>query len=296
MDRAIFKTSTVIDRHSMTIKKKEENKWIKYNYLVMGEAYFYKKQYDEAIKVFDFIIKQYKDEDIKYEAELWMVRAKIELEEFGKASSILKLLEEESALPKEMYSDFKAVYADFHIRNERYAKAIEKLEEAVVFTKKRKRRARLTYILAQLYEIEGRGTEAIAAYQRVVKMHPNYEMVFYASINQAMAYNTRDGDSMAIKKLLKKMLKDRKNTEYFDQIYYALAVIELEDGNKPLAIEYFISSTKTSISNNEQKGISFMALGNVYMEDRFYKEAKTYYDSTLFSYRKNMITMMRLKT
>ena len=281
MDRAIFKTSTVIDRHSMTIKKKEENKWIKYNYLVMGEAYFYKKQFEEAIKIFDYIIKQYKDEDIKYEAELWMVRAKIEIEEYGKASSILKLLEEEPALPKDLLSDFKAVYADFYIRNERYDKAIEKLEEAVVFTKKRKRRARLTYILAQLYEIESKGNEAIAAYQRVVKMRPNYEMVFYASINQAMAYNTRDGDSMAIKKLLKKMLKDRKNTEYFDQIYYALATIELEDGNKPLGIEYLISSTKVSISNNEQKGMSFLALGDVYMEDRFYKMAKSYYDSTL---------------
>ena len=53
MDRAILKTSTVIDRHAMIIKKKEKNKWIKYNYLVMGRAYFYKQQYEEAAKVFD---------------------------------------------------------------------------------------------------------------------------------------------------------------------------------------------------------------------------------------------------
>lgn len=281
MDRAIFKTSTVIDRHTMTIKKKEKNKWIKYNYLVMGKAYFYKKQFEEATKVFDYIIKQYKDEDISNDATLWMVRTKMEEDDMGKASSLLKKLSEESALSKELLSDFKSVYADFEIRNERYDKAIEKLEEAIIVTKKKKRRARLTYILAQLYEIEGRGTEAIAAYQRVVKMHPNYEMVFYASINQAMAYNTRDGNSVAIKKLLKKMLKDRKNVDYFDQIYYALATIELEDNNKDLAIEYLILSTVNSISNNEQKGISFLALGDIHMEEREYKIAKNYYDSTL---------------
>lgn len=281
MDRAIFKTSTVIDRHAMTIRKKEENKWIKYNYLVMGEAYFYKQQYEEAIKVFDYIIKQYKDEDIKYEATLWMIRSKIETEEYGKASSLLKLLEEETNLPEDMLSDFNAVYADYYIRNERYDKAIEKLEEAIIFTKKRKRRARLTYILAQLYEVENRSNEAIAAYQRVVKMHPNYEMVFYASINQAMAYNTRDGDSAAIKKLLRKMIKDRKNVDYFDQIYYALATLELEEGNKEQGIAYLILSTQTSMGNNEQKGISFLKLGDVHMEEREYKMAKNYYDSTL---------------
>ena len=280
MDRAILKTSTVIDHHAMTIKKKEENKWIKYNYLVMGKAYFYKHQFEEATKVFDYIIKQYKDEDIKYDATLWMARTKIELEDYGKALSLLKLLDEEN-LPKEILPEFKAVYADFQIRNERYPKAIEKLEEAIVVTKDRKRRARLTYILAQLYEIENRSNDAINAYQRVVKMHPYYEMVFYASINQAMAYNTRDGDSQAIKKLLKKMIKDRKNVDYYDQIYYALATLELEENKKDQAIEYFILSTKTSLTNVEQKGISFLALGNIYMDDRLYKTAKSYYDSTL---------------
>lgn len=281
MDRSILKTSTVIDRHAMIIKKKEENKWIKYNYLVMGQAYFYKKQFEEATKVFDYIIKQYKEEEIKYEATLWMARTKMETDDFSKASSLLKLMEEDVLFPEDLRSDFKAVYADFHIRNERYPKAIENLEQAIVVTKKKKVRARYTYILAQLYEIEDRSTDAINAYQRVVKMHPNYEMVFYASINQAMAYNTRDGDSEKIKKLLHKMLKDSKNVDYFDQIYYALAIIELEDDNKDLAIGYLIESTKVSINNTEQKGTSFMTLGNIHMEDRLYKMAKLYFDSTL---------------
>ena len=50
MDRAIEKSSMVIDRHSMVIKKKEENKWIKYNYFVIGQAYFYKHNFYEARK------------------------------------------------------------------------------------------------------------------------------------------------------------------------------------------------------------------------------------------------------
>ncbi|RLD26961.1 MAG: hypothetical protein DRI54_01890 [Bacteroidetes bacterium] len=281
MDRAIEKSSMVIDRHSMVIKKKEENKWIKYNYFVIGQAYFYKHNYDEARKIFDFIIKQYKDEPIKNDAILWLGRTRMELDEMGKALSMLKLLDDESNLSKELLSDFHATYADYYIRQEQYNKAIISLQQSILVTKKKDRKARLTFILAQLNELEGQSATAISEYKKVVKLHPDYEMVFYASINQALAYKFRDGESESIKKLLNKMLKDHKNADYYDQIYYALAEIELTEGNKDLAIEYFIKSTVVSISNTEQKGISFMTLGNIYLEDKIYKKAKIYYDSTV---------------
>ena len=281
MDRAIEKSSAVIDRHSMVIKKKEENKWIKYNYFVIGEAYFYKHNFYEARKIFDFIIKQYKDEPIKNDAILWLARCRMELDEMGKALSLLKLLDDESNLSKDLLSDFRATYADYYIRQEQYSKAIISLEESIMVTKEKDRKARLTFILAQLYELEGQSATAISTYKKVVKLHPEYEMVFYASINQALAFRFRDGESESIKKQLNKMLKDHKNVDYYDQIYYALAEIELTEGNKDLAIEYFVKSAQVSLSNTEQKGISFMTLGNIYLEDKIYKKAKFYYDSTV---------------
>lgn len=281
MDRAIEKSSAVIDRHSMVIKKKEENKWIKYNYFVVGQAYFYKHNFDEARKVFDFIVKQYKDEPIRNDAILWLARTRMELDEMGKALSLLKLLDDESDLSQDLISDFRATYADYYIRQEQYNKAIVSLEESIMVTKKKDRKARLIFILAQINEIEGQSATAITNYKKVVKLHPNYEMVFYASINQALAFRFRDGESESIKKLLNKMLKDHKNAEYYDQIYYAMAEIELTEGNKDLAIDYFIKSAEVSISNTEQKGISFMTLGNIYLEDKVYKKAKIYFDSTI---------------
>ena len=281
MDRAIEKSSMVIDRHSMVIKKKEENKWIKYNYFVIGQAYFYKHNFDEARKIFDFIIKQYKDEPIRNDAVLWLARTRMELDEMGKALSMLKLLDDESNLSKDLISNFRATYADYYIRQEQYNKAIISLEESIMVTKNNDRKARLTFILAQLNEIEGQSATAITNYKKVVKLHPDYEMVFYASINQALAFRFRDGESESIKKLLNKMLKDHKNADYYDQIYYAMAEIELTEGNKDMAIEYFIKSAEVSISNTEQKGISFMTLGNIYLEDKVYKKAKIYFDSTV---------------
>ena len=60
MNKAIEKGSIVIQRHSMNIRGKEYNKWIDDNYFMIGKAYFYKGEFDEAIKTFNYIKENYK--------------------------------------------------------------------------------------------------------------------------------------------------------------------------------------------------------------------------------------------
>ena len=67
MDKAIQKGSIVIQRHSMKIKGKEYCKWIDENYLMVGKGYFYKGDFDEAIKTFNFIKNEYKKNEIRFE-------------------------------------------------------------------------------------------------------------------------------------------------------------------------------------------------------------------------------------
>ena len=54
-------------------------------------------------------------------------------------------------------------------------------------------------------------------------------MAFQAKINRALSFS--GDDSKSIKAQLLKMLKDDKNIEFFDQIYYALAEIEFKNKN-----------------------------------------------------------------
>ena len=70
MDKAIQKGSVVIQKHSINIKGKEYCKWIDDNYLLVGRAYFYKGEFDEAAKTFNFIIDEYKKTKISYNASL----------------------------------------------------------------------------------------------------------------------------------------------------------------------------------------------------------------------------------
>ena len=75
------------------------------------------------------------------------------------------------------------------------------------------------------------------------------------------------------------MLKDDKNIEYFDQIYFALAEIAFSDGQEDLAIEYLMTSVRVSVKNKKQKAKSLQKLGDWnYMKDE-YLLAYQYYDT-----------------
>ena len=114
---------------------------------------------------------------------------------------------------------------------------------------KKEFKTRLIFILAQLYQ--ERNFKASTYYEWVVKRNPDYDMAFQAKINRALSFS--GGDSKAIKAQLLKMLKDDKNIEYFDQIYFALAEIAFSDGQEDLAIEYLMTSVRVVLRIKNKK-------------------------------------------
>ena len=136
MDKIIEKTSTVIDRHSMYIKKKEYNRWIDDSYMLMGKARFYKQEFFLGEEVFEYVAKAYKNQDARYDGLIWLARTHLEMGNLGKAESYLTLIEEQG-VPKQYSSDFNALYADYYIRKRNYDEAITKLDLALETTRKR---------------------------------------------------------------------------------------------------------------------------------------------------------------
>jgi len=287
MDQIIEKCSTVIDRHSIDIKKKgdrrkkEHNKWIDENFLLIGIANYYKGRYSTAQEMFSYTAKKYKDQPTRFEAALWLARVYIEVERYAKAITVLSVIENDEGedKPKDFDAKYATVYSDLYLRQERYKDAIPFLEDASTYTKEKQMKARLTYILGQVYNEQGRSQDAIDAFGKVVDLRPSYEMEFYAKISQALSYDRRL-DSKQIKDMLWAMAKDEKNEEYYDQIYFALAEIEFEEQNIDEAINLYQTSARKSISNPRQKGQSYLRLAEIFFDDREYVLAKNYYDST----------------
>ena len=112
-------------------------------------------------------------------------------------------------------------------------------------------------------------------------MNPPYEMTFNSRINMAGSFDAAQGNSDEIRKDLKKLLKDKKNIEYQDQIYYAYGNVSFKENKIDDAISYYRKSAASSVSNNLQKGKSYLALADIYFDQLEYQPAQAYYDSAV---------------
>lgn len=300
METSISKASKVIALHSLKTKpeykngpqtekqkafyaKNEYNKWVDDNYLIMGKSYLYRHDYELAIQTFKFILTEYFYEDVVYETQIWLARAYNQTGEYKESERILTLLTSDERVPKKLYEDLYATIADLYIKREEYADAIKPLGIALENVKKKKNRIRYSFILGQLNQEAGNQEAASNYYQKVIKLNPPYEMSFNARINRASVFVEGADKSREIKAELNKMLKDEKNNEYQDQIYFALANINYREGNLDEAIQYYKLSSAKSFSNPQQKTKSCLTLADIFYDRQNYESAKLYYDSAVVS-------------
>jgi tetratricopeptide (TPR) repeat protein len=218
---------------------------------------------------------------MRFYAMYWFARTHSATGNFNEAENYLKLITDDKTHPKALNYDIDLVYADIFLKKGKINEAIEKLEFIVKLTKNKNDKARLKFILAQLYQKDNQGDKSIALFAEVIKMNPPYEMVFNAKINMAKSFLTGSKGSAEIRKILTKMLKDEKNIDFRDQIYYVLAGIEKKEGNEDKALEYYHESIKKNVSDKNQKALSYLALADIYFEKRKYLPAGEYYDSTM---------------
>ncbi len=279
MEKVFKKASFVIQRHSMLIKNQEYCSWIDDAYLLIGQSHFYKHEYFAGVEVFEYIIAQYKKQDSKYEALLWLIKTYNEIGAFTKSQGYIDMINSDPGFPYKLRGELLAVTADFYSKQENYEQAAKYLNRAIGFTKRKKTKARYTFILAQMYQRLKKYDLSRNLYGKVIKMNPKYELTFYAKIFQAKMYDASSGDSRQILAQLTKMLKDSKNTDYFDQIYFGLAEISLKQGDQLKAEELLKKSIKSSTNNTQQKGISSVTLADLYFAVPKYPEAGIYYDS-----------------
>ena len=283
-DIALKKSIKTIQKHSMVFNRKEYNRWIDDTYLLMGKAYFYKQDYPMARRTFEFVIKTFNTNDIKYDAMLWQIQSNLQMGDFNRAEPMLDMLQgkiRDGKAPDRYEKDLDLIYANFFILQKNYTPAVDYLNRALEFNLPRKMKTRCFFILAQIYQKNGDLDKASVLYKQVVKRTPSFEMEFNAKINLAQCYESKGGDREFIVKKLNKMLKDDKNKDYQDQIYHALAQIFLKDADTSLTIENLKKSVATSKSNNYQKAISSLQLADIYFSRKNYNDAQAYYDSTM---------------
>jgi tetratricopeptide (TPR) repeat protein len=206
-------------------------------------------------------------------------------------------LSDESDLPEEYMEVYYSTLAQFEIYQESYTDAASYLDQALQQKGLSKaEKIRYTYVLAQLYEEAGDNELALEGYKQVTRYNPPYEMAFNARVSMAEVFEAGSASSEDLKKLLNKMLRDSKNKEYKDQIYFALGNIAWEEGNEKLAIEYYQLSVSSSMQNRHQKGLSSVTLAEIFYEQPDYILSAAYYDSAVSFLRDDYPDMSGLRT
>lgn len=297
MDRAIEKASKVIQKHSMYFDKKEHVKWVIESYLMIGKANFYKQDYNAARRAFEYVNRQYPEDPIRFEAQLWLAKTYTQQKQYDKAINQFELINEESKttlLPWKVRKELPLAQANMFLAQEKYSLAREQIEKGMPLNRNAKLKTRLNYILAQIYQLEGKDSQSGEYFTKVLKSPASFEMAFNARINLARVYNIGSDKKMIIKEL-EKMLKDMKNNDFQDQIYFALADIALKDKNDTLGISHLRKSVATSLSNDYQRSTSALRLADLYFARKDYRNAQVYYDTTLMSLPKDFPNVEKIE-
>lgn len=237
-----------------------------------------RKEAEEAQREKDYLKKK----PAYYEGVLWLARTLIERDNEDLAFRTLTQLESDPNTPNVVRAQLAPLLGHFYIKKKQHEEAVKPLEEAVMRAEDSKSKARYNFILAQLHQRAGRWNEAYTGFEKVASSSVNYEMQFNARLNMAQnSWLSGKGSAESATAQLERMLKDQKNQEYRDRIYYALANVALKNNNKPKAIEYLTLSVRNAGNNPAQVTESYYTLAQLYFDEEKFIQTKNYLDSTL---------------
>lgn len=313
VDTAIAKCQTVISKHSMPTsakpskKKTEYARWIDQNWFIIGYANYIRRDYEQALKNFEYIRKFYVDRPSTYTGQLWEAKTYIRMGNLTEATRSLQKLENRTdkviqanaekpakkkklkyaksksskedeipEVPKHFDFEIAKVKAMLALAKNDSPVAIEELRKALAKAPKKEDKARLSFILGQLLEKDG-NPEARAFYSQSIKKNAPFEMSFNAKINRAVVSDLND---QAMIEELEDLADEDRYLEFRDQIYFAMAKVELGRGDRTVAKYDLTKSVFYSLNNPRQKGVSYEKLGDLSFEEKNYVFAQRYYDSS----------------
>jgi TolA-binding protein len=285
MDRTIEKDAICIQKHSMRFNNEERVRWIDDAFIDMAKAHFYKQDYVPARRTFDYVVTQFRNSSDRHTALLWLAKTYIQTGQYEKAEGALQSLivimdNEDEKIPRYVRRNIDLVYADYYIAMGNDDEAVRYLRSSLLTSKDRFYKTRAMFILGQIYMHQNDKTRATEQFKNVIRKHPSYEMTFESKMNLAQC---NDADTTTIMRMLNKMLKDSKNNEFRDRIYYAMAGVALDNNNETDGVKYLRKSVATSTTNNGQKIRSSLDAANILFGNSDYVLSQAYFDTAVMT-------------
>ena len=252
----IRKASLVIDRH-------QNSHFILDAYLLIGKGRLYQNDLKNAIETYKYVNSL----EIRPEALLALYEIYLNQQEFTSAEKIEEFLSENPLNSNEKKQFLLLKAYSFQLLNEPL-KAVAILQEASKFIKKGDEKARISFIMGQLFSDNNQPNLALESYKAVLSNKPSYDLQLQASL----AIHQLEGDIVALNQLL----KDPKNEENKAVIYVKIGQYYYARKDFKKAKENWEKGGE----NNPNKGELYFQLGGLFAKQmKDYDQAAHYYDS-----------------
>ncbi|UYZ61916.1 type IX secretion system periplasmic lipoprotein PorW/SprE [Hymenobacter weizhouensis] len=284
-DAAVAKVTAdlddVIKKASLPIQHRPGSDWTDDSYLLIGKARYYKKEFEDAAKTFKYINTTTQDPNAKHESLIWLMRTFLATKELDNAKAVSDVLDKEQGVPRNARELF-LTRAAYHLQLNEPEKAIENLERALPYIEPKNEKSRTRYILAQLYQAQGRDKEAYVHLDEILKRNPPYELDFFSKLMLGQVSDLNQNDRVRLDKYFTKLLKNPNNKEYRDKIYYEMGRLEYRRADLAQALALLQKSVRTPGASQVQKSYAYLLTGRIYYENlQKYRLAAAYYDSTV---------------
>ena len=296
-DKAIEKCEKAIKLHSITkrpewtksrrkterdiewLSRKEYNPFLWKAWMLMGRSQFFQGAFDEAASTFSYMCRLYATQPAIYgRARAWLAKSYIEQDWLYDAEDVIRNMQRDS-IHWRAQKEWDFTYADYYIHTGDYDKAIPYLKKSIDHEMRKKQKARLCFLLGQLYAATGKNAEAYKAFKSVVRKNPPYELEFNARIAMTEVMGASQAKKMVGR--LKRMAASDKNKDYLDQVYYAIGNIYLAQKDTMNAISNYEKGNKKATRSGIEKGVLLLKLGDLYWQQEKFSDAQRCYGEAI---------------
>lgn len=268
---------TVKDREWLS--RKEYNPFIWKAWLLMGKAQFQKGEFNEAAATFSYMSRLYQTQPLqKAIAHAWLAKCYTELNWIYDAEDVIRGMSRDS-MHYRAIKDWDYTYADYYLRTAEPEKAVPYLRKAIKHERRKTQKARMWFIMGQLYSRMGHRDEAFRAYSRAIRQNPPYELEFNARIAQTEVMAATNSRGMISR--LKRMARNDNNKDYLDQVYYAIGNIYLLQKDTMQAIGAYEQGNEKATRSGIEKGVLLLRLGQLYWDKERYADAQRCYGEAI---------------
>lgn len=247
LDSVLMKCNDAILLHDL------RNDWVDDLYLMMGKAYFYKKNFDSAAIAFQYVnfaFQPRKKDEIGYnkaigsnanatgnvytistkekgdiisttlghppsrnESILWLARTMIEQHTLNEAWSIIATLNQDANFPDRLNNDLDELKAYWFYEQDQFDSSSFYLSKALSNATSVQEKSRWEYLIAQMLENSNKPDDAYSYYNKAITHTTNPILEAYARINQIRLI-TGDDEEKRIAMNISELLKMAKKDKY----------------------------------------------------------------------------------